>query len=284
MGTDKNLLTVHINKYRYAYLLVGLTAVLNLHVWIDLARDWLQNDNYSHGFLVIPVAIYIIYSRRKEFVWPVKSDSPALTLIVLGSLGMIAGIAAGEYFLTRAALALQLTGIGLAALGRENFRKVWFAFAFLIFMIPIPNVVYYKATLPMQLLATKATTLLLELFGVPAAREGNIIYLPDYALEVIEACSGLRSLVALLALGSLYAWLYIKGPLRSTILVLATIPIAMAANVFRIFVTAVGAHAISKDLADSFLHEMSGMLVFISAAVMMLITGAILRWTSRNSS
>jgi len=115
-------------------------------------------------------------------------------------------------------------------------------------------------------------------------RQGNIINLPGYSLEVIEACSGLRSLVTLLALGSLYSWHYLTSRWRAVALTLAMIPIAMAANVFRIFVTAVGAHVVSPQVAESFLHEVSGMLVFLSALVMLLILGAVFKWTEKRSS
>jgi exosortase len=274
----------HTLRHRYPYLLIALASLLNMEVWYDLILDWMRDDNYSHGFLVVPVSIFVLYSRRQELRFPAPPSNLGLVLIVAGSLGLILGIAASEYFVTRVSLVMQLTGIGLAYLGVENFRRVWFAFFFLLFMIPIPAVIYYQATLPMQLLSTKITTFLLHLVGVPAIRQGHVIYLPDYSLEVIEACSGLRSLVALLALGSLHAWLYMTGRVRSVALVLLTIPIAMTSNVFRIFVTALGAYSISKELAESFLHEISGLLVFISAIVMMMIAGVFLRWTARNSS
>jgi len=274
----------HTILHRYPYLLIGLVSLLNFEVWYDLIQGWMLDDNYSHGFLVVPVSVFVLYSRRKELRFPSPPSNLGIVMIVAGSLGLIVGIAASEYFVTRVSLVIQLTGIGLTYLGVDNFRRVWFAFFFLLFMIPIPAVIYYQATLPMQLLATKVTTFLLHVVGVPAIRSGHIIHLPEYSLEIIEACSGLRSLVTLLALGSLHAWLYMTGRVRSVILVLATIPIAMIANVFRIFVTAVGAHSISKELAESFLHEISGLLVFVSAIVMMMITGVFLKWTARNSS
>ena len=274
----------HTLRHRYPYLLIALASLLNVHVWYDLIQNWMADDNYSHGFLVVPVSIFVLYSRRKELRFPSPPSNLGIVMILAGSLGLILGIAAGEYFVTRVSLVIQLTGIGLAYLGFGNFRRVWFAFFFLLFMIPIPAVIYYQATLPMQLISTKVTTFLLHLVGVPAIRHGHIIHLPNYSLEVIEACSGLRSLVTLLALGSLYAWLYMTGRVRSVVLVLATIPIAMFANVFRIFVTAVGAYSISKELAEGFLHEISGLLVFVSAIVMMMITGVFLKWTARNSS
>ncbi len=274
----------HFLSYRYPYLLVGVACLLNYDVWYDLILDWMRDDNYSHGFLVVPVSVYVLYSQRKELRMPPPSGNLGLILVAAGSLGLIMGIAAGEYFVTRVSLVMQLTGIGLAYLGLANFRRVWFAFLFLLFMIPIPAVVYYQATLPMQLAATKLTAFLLQIVGVQSIRQGHIIHLEGYSLEVIEACSGLRSLVTLLALSSLHAWQYMPGTVRSVLLVLAAIPIAMMANVIRIFVTAVGAHSISKEMAESFLHEISGLLVFVSAIVMLLITGVILKWTARNTS
>jgi exosortase len=274
----------HIVRHKYPYALLALTTLLNLHVWLDLIQDWWLDGNYSHGFLVVPISIWILHRCRKELVFPAETSRLGIALVVAGSIGLVLGIAASEFFITRVSLTMQITGISLAYLGVANFKKVWFAFFFLLFMIPIPSVIYYQATLPMQMLSTKATAFLLQVLGMPAVRQGNIIHLPGYSLEVIEACSGLRSLVTLLALGALYSWLYIEGRVRPILLTLAMIPIAIAANVFRILVTAIGAYTISRDLADTFLHEISGLLVFISALIMMMILGAILKWPGKRSS
>jgi exosortase len=130
----------------------------------------------------------------------------------------------------------------------------------------------------MQLLASKAAAFLLDAIGVPIARSGNILILPDYQLEVAEACSGLRSLVSLLALGALYGYLRMPGKVLPVILFLATPFIAIGTNVFRVFATAVGAWAISKQMAEDFLHEISGLVVFVVALILMVILGAILQW------
>jgi exosortase len=281
MTIDWRAIKDHLLRHKYPYALLSLTSLLNLHVWIDLVKDWLLDDNYSHGFLVIPVSIYLLHRCRRDLQWPAETGRLGVALVVAGSIGLVLGIAASEFFVTRMSLICQITGIALAYLGRANFRKVWFAFFFLLFMVPVPSVIYYQATLPMQLLSSQVTTFLLQVIGVPAVREGNIIHLPDYSLEVIEACSGLRSLVTLLALGSLYAWHYMSGHWRAVVLTLAMIPIAMLANVIRIFVTAVGAYAVSHEMAETFLHEISGLLVFLSALVMLMILGAFLRWTER---
>lgn len=284
MTIDWKAVKEHVLGHKYVYGLLFLTSLLNFPVWYELVRDWAFDANYSHGFLVVPIAIYIIRHRRTELKWPAKASRLGLALVVVGSAGLILGIAASEFFVTRTSLIIQIAGIGLAYLGMANFRKVWFAFFYLLFMVPLPAVIYYQATLPMQLLSSQATTFLLQFIGVPAVRQGNIINLPGYSLEVIEACSGLRSLVTLLALGSLYSWHYMTSNWRALALTLAMIPIAMAANVFRIFVTAIGAYAISPELAETFLHEVSGMLVFLSALVMLLILGAVFKWTEKRFS
>ena len=284
MNLNWSAIKNHIVRHKFPYALIGLTSLLNLHVWLDLVKDWALDNNYSHGFLVVPISIWILHRCRKDLTLPAESSWLGTALVVAGSIGLVLGIAASEFFITRVSLVMQITGIGLAYLGAANFRKVWFAFFFLLFMIPIPAVIYYQATLPMQLLATKATTFLLQFVGMPAIRQGNIIHLPGYSLEVVEACSGLRSLVTLLALGSLYSWLYMDGKIRPVLLTLAMIPIAVAANVFRILVTAIGAYTISRELADTFLHEVSGLLVFISALIMMMTLGAILKWPGRRST
>jgi exosortase len=176
-----------------------------------------------------------------------------------------------------------ITGIVLYYLGNENFRKVWFAFFFLLFMVPIPAVIFYSATLPMQLFASKITGHILQIIGVPAVRQGNIIYLPQYTLEVVEACSGLRSLVSLLALSGIFGYLTLPGKARPVILFLAAIPIAIAINIFRLVLTAVGAYAISTEIAESFLHQISGLLVFAAALLIVIVLGALLRWPKKRS-
>ena len=179
-----------------------------------LVSDWFNDDNYSHGFLIIPVALFLIWSKRNELVFPAKPSRSAILLFAIGAFGFILGIAAKELFTTRMSLLIIISGIALYHLGNENFKKVWFAFAFLAFMVPIPATIYYSATIPMQLFSSKITNFVLHMMGMPAIRQGNIIYLPQYTLEVVEACSGLRSLVSLLALSSLYGYLTLSGKIR----------------------------------------------------------------------
>ncbi|MCP4581929.1 MAG: exosortase/archaeosortase family protein [candidate division Zixibacteria bacterium] len=283
MNIIKGDVLASVKRHQYPYILTAIILLFNIPVFDELIGDWIRDDNYSHGFLIIPISIFLFYRKRKDLVFPAGTCNWGLAAMLFGCLGFIFGIAAGEYFTTRFSLILIISSLSLYHLGIANFRKVWFAFFFLIFMIPIPAVIYHSATLPMQLFATKVTDSLLQVIGVPAIRQGNIIYLPEYALEVAEACSGLRSLATLMALGALYGHLTMPGRSRPVILFLATIPIAIITNIIRLLFTAVGAYAISTKLAEDFLHELSGMLVFITAMIMLFILGAILKWPKKRS-
>jgi exosortase len=283
-NADKvKLIAGHLQKHKYPYILITILTLFSIPVIKNLIADWIRDDNYSHGFFIIPISIWLFFRERKKMIFPAPPARSGMILFFLGCIGIILGMAASEFFSTRFSLVVMLSGMSLYYLGKENFRKVWFAFFFLIFMIPIPAVIYNAATFPMQLFATKTTGTLLQVIGVPSVLKGNIIQLPNYSLEVLEACSGLRSLVTLMALGALLAYLTLQGTVRPLILFLATIPIAIITNIFRIFATAIAAYAISTDFAESFLHEMSGLIVFVTALILTLILGGVLRWRRNRS-
>lgn len=256
-----------------------LLALLYAPVIIGLAGEWYRDDNYSHGFLIPLISAFLVWRKRaklKELISP-SGDVGGVAIILLGMAMFVLANAAAEYFVLRVSLVVTLFGLVWYLLGRKLVTAVWFEILFLLFMIPLPYVLYYSLTFPMQLFATKVTVKLLNLIGMTAVRQGNMIHLPGYSLEVAEACSGLRSLISLLALGAIYARLTQKGLPRQIILFASTVPIAVAANIFRVFFTAVGAYTVSRELAEDFLHTLSGMMVFVVAFIMLFIFGAILK-------
>ena len=281
--SSKEVLKRHLNIHIYPYILILLIILVNIAEINNLVGDWLYDSNYSHGFLVIPVAIFLIWRKRKELLLPARPSRWGILLFGFGSLLYILGIASSEHFTTRVSMLMMITGISLYYMGETNFRKIWFSFVFLIFMVPIPAVIYYSATFPMQLFASKISEVFLHVLGVPLVRYGNILNLPGYSLEVVEACSGLRSLVSLLALSSLYGHLTLSGKIRPLILFLAAIPIAIAMNILRLIFSAIAAYTISVEFAEGFLHEIAGIMVFIVALIFVVITGSILRWSEKRS-
>lgn len=284
MSVMASEISANLKRHQYIYILLGIIMLFNIPVLRDLVSDWLRDDNYSHGFLIIPISIFLFYRKRRELIFPAMECRLGLLVMLAGCVGYIFGVAASEYFTTRFSLVLMITGLSLYYLGWGNFKKVWFAYFFLLFMIPIPAVIYHSATLPMQLLATKVTHHFLGIIGVPCIRQGNILYLPEYTLEVAEACSGLRSLATLMALGAIYGYLTLPGRARPVALFFLTIPIAVVTNIIRLLFTAVGAYAISIKLAEDFLHELSGLIVFFTALILMFIIGALLKWPGKRSS
>lgn len=262
------------------YILFLIAVLIYLPVLGDLIADWYEDSNYSHGFLIIPVSVWLIWRQRKELASvPVRTSNWGFAGILIALAIFIVGTAGAEYFTARFSFVLLLVSITLYSFGWMFLRKVWFAFFFMLFMIPIPYVIYYSVTFPMQLFASKIASVALGVIGLPLVRFGNVLHLPGgQALEVAEACSGLRSIVALLALGALYAYFTQENRVKAVILFLATIPIAIFGNVVRISFTAIGTYAISEAFVEGTLHEMAGMLVFLFSLIMLMIFGSLLKW------
>lgn len=253
-------------------------------VMIGLAQEWYHDGNYSHGFFIPLISGWLIWKKRRRLteLYSVNGNWAGLIPLAAGLILFVLANAAAEFFSLRLSLVITLAGLIWLLCGRRCAGHIWFELAFLLFMIPLPYVIYYALTFPMQLFSTFSTVSILQFLGVTAIQQGNIIHLPGYSLEVAEACSGLRSLISLLALGALFARLTQQGISRQIVLFLSTIPIAIAANIFRISFTALGAIAISRYLADKFLHELSGLLVFAVAFIMLFVWGAILRRVTKN--
>lgn len=263
----------------YLYIIIFLTFFAYLPALYDLVADWYNDPNYSHGFLVPLISIFLIWRRRRELAEvPLSSSRWGLALIIIGMIFFIIGNGASEYFTVRLSLIIVIFGMILYFFGRRFLQICWFPLIFLIFMIPIPYVIYYSVTFPMQLLASKVAAFFLQLLGMTVIRQGNIIHLPQQALEVAEACSGMRSLLALLALGALFAWSYQKKFAAQLIMFLATVPIAVIGNIVRVFITALIVYT-SPELkaTDEPLHSIMGASVFVIAFILLLITGAILK-------
>ena len=143
---------------------------------------------------------------------------------------LLLGVYGAELFLSRISLVILLAGLTLCFGGWELLRELRFVLLVLLLAIPIPSIIFNEITLPLQILASKLSSALLPLFGVPVLREGNVIELPAMRLEVAEACSGIRSLMSLFTLAVFYGYFLEKSFLRRAVLALASIPIAIAAN------------------------------------------------------
>ncbi|RKX21784.1 MAG: exosortase [Candidatus Zixiibacteriota bacterium] len=268
--SDKN------NRF-FSFSTVALILIC-FPVIYDLIIDWYTDPNYSHGFLVPVISGYLIWKKRRELAEIKKSNNNlGLIPIMAGIIFFILGNAASEYFTVRFSMVIILFGLILYYYGGGIVRRTWFEIIFLLFMIPIPYIIYFSATFPMQLLASKVTVFLLDGLGMPVIRQGNIIHLANQSLEVADACSGLRSLISLLALGAIYSYLTQKRFVGKILLFLATIPIAVIGNIFRVFLTSIIVYTSEIDITAEPTHTIMGASVFVTAFVLLLITGTVLK-------
>ena len=258
--------------------LVVLVAFLYYSILGFLVQDWWTDPNFSHGFFVPAFSIFVIWQRRKVLASiPVDPSWSGLGIIVLALLVYLLGVIGAELFLSRSSFILLLAGLVIYFLGWGYFRALMFPWAFLFLMVPLPTLVLSEVTFPLQFFASKLASSLLALVGVPVLREGNIIQLPTMSLEVVEACSGIRSLVSLLTLAVIYGYLMESSFVLRVILALAAVPIAIAANSLRVMGTGLLGLYWGPEKAEGFFHTFSGWVIFILALGMLFALHRVLR-------
>ena len=261
-------------------VLAASFGLLYWRVGAKLIHDWATDENYSHGFLIVPLAGYLAWERRDQLRRiPLAPCSWWGLLIVGGSLAvLIAGLLGAELFLTRIALIGTLAGGILFLLGWQHLNVLLFPLGILLLMIPIPAIIFNQIVFPLQLLASRVGEASLSAAGVPVLREGNVIILANTSLEVAEACSGIRSLVSLLTLGIVYGYMIDRRPGVRTAIALSSIPVAIIANGVRVAGTGLAAHFFGPAAAQGFLHTFSGWLVFVFAFVLLFGVVRTLQW------
>lgn len=255
------------------FLLIALFA----KIVPDMVMDWFNDENYSHGFLVPFISGYFLYNRREKLRnLRVTPWNPGLIVIVFGLIQLLIGWLGTEYFSMRSALIVLLAGMVLYLFGIAVFKAMIFPIAYLIFMVPIPYIIYDSVAFPLKLFVTKVSVAFLKMVGVVVLREGNIIMFPATTLEVADACSGIRSLLSLLALAVAYAFFLRITPLKRWLLICSAIPIAVLTNALRVIVTGFLAQYWGEQAAQGFFHEFAGLAVFGLAMGMLVSLGAIL--------
>jgi len=259
-------------------LILGLLLLLYAGVLKGLILRWWSDPDYGHGFFVPLFSSYILWRERERWTKSEIMPSNLGFVVMLGAVGLLLfGSLGAELFIGRFSLLVLLAGMILFLAGRNTLRAVFFPLSYLFWMIPLPVIIYNQITFPLQLVASRLATAGLELVQVPVLRDGNVLVMSNYSLEVVEACSGIRSLITLIALAVAYG--YLVEPRRSVryILVLLMIPIAIVTNAFRILGAGMLAHRYGSVMAEGFLHEFSGWAVFVSALGLMFLCHWILR-------
>lgn len=264
------------------FSLAALLILLYYGVAARLIQQWIDDPNFSHGFFVPAFSAFVIWDGRKRLAelplqpswWGTLVIALALSVLVLGVLG-------AELFLSRCSLVLLLGGLLIHFCGWAWFRALFFPWVFLFLMIPIPVIIFNQIAFPLQLLASQLASSTLAFLGVPVLREGNVINLPAMSLEVVEACSGIRSLMSLGTLAIIYGYFLESGIWRRVLLALGAIPIAVAANALRIVGTGLLCQYWNPEKAMGFFHTFSGWLIFVISLLLLFGLHGLLRTAGR---
>lgn len=249
-------------------LLSLLTAIMYIPTFAWMVERWTVADTYySHGFLVPLISGIIVWQKRKELA-NIKPEgiSSGWLFFIFGILIHLISAAWEVYFSSGFSLLLVLTGLILLFFGREFLRKILFALLFLIFMIPLPMVLISNLSFRLKILASQISVFIVKnLFGMPVIREGSVIKTAQTYLVVEDPCSGIRSLIALIALGVLMAYFSKLTKSKKIILFLSSIPIALLSNIFRIVVLILVSEIYGAQVATGKFHDVMGILVFVFA-------------------
>ena len=272
-------MSTHTRLGTAVFVLILSFALLYRNVIAKLVHDWSVDENYSHGFLIVPLAAYLAWERREQLAnLPLRPSGWGMA-IVAGSIAvLLAGLLGAELFLSRIAMIGTIMGAVVFVLGWQHLKALAFPTAVLLLMIPIPAIVFNEIVFPLQLLASRVGEASLMAAGIPVLREGNIIVLANTSLEVAEACSGLRSLVSLLTLAIVYGYFTDRRPGVRVAIALASIPVAIIANGARVAGTGIAAHYYGPAVAQGFLHTFSGWMVFVVAFLMLFLVMRVVLW------
>ncbi len=258
-------------KITAAVLVLAGLAAIYWQVFVKLIDAWIVDGNYSHGWLIIPIAAYFAWERRDKLAaTPLQPSWFGLVVFAFGILVLLAGLMGSEFFLSRVSLIFTLAGIVLFLFGWGHLRILAFPIGFLLLMIPLPAIVFNKIAFPLQLLASQVGESAISAANIPVLREGNVLVLANTSLEVAEACSGIRSLVSLITLGLVFGYFADPRGWVRALIVASTIPVAIVSNAARVAGTGILAHYYGPSAAEGFFHEFSGWIVFVVAFVMIL--------------
>ena len=252
----------------------------------NMVNHWSIEADYQHGFIVVPLALFFAYERRWDLEdAPIKGSWLGLIPMLIGLTSLAIGRLGTELMTMRSGFVFTIIGLVLLLSGREIFKILAFPLFFLFLMVPLPESLLNTIAFPLQLIAAKFAVWSLQELGIPALVEGNIIHLAHTQLFVAEACSGLRSLMALITLGVVFAHFFKRGAIWSKLfLVASTIPIAIFVNAFRVALTGYLTHHFGQKVAGGAIHDFQGIFTFGLAFFILLGEGRLIDLGQRQIS
>jgi exosortase len=254
----------------------GLLVLCYAPVISRLVQQWNNDEDMGHGFFVPVIAAYIAWQKRDQLLGrEMKPNYLGVVIVIFAAIQMYIGTLGAELFLARTAIVEAIVGMVLALGGAYALRVLAFPLILLCFMVPLPAVIYNRITFPLQIFASQVAAFTLELIGIPVLRDGNVLELPSQKLNVVEACSGIRSLLSLTFLSLVYGYFFDKKAWMRVALFAATVPIAIVANAGRVTLTGIMSE-INPELAHGMVHTASGWVIFMIALAMMVVVHQII--------
>jgi exosortase len=246
--------------------LVTLVVILYASVLGSLVRQWWTDPNYSHGFFVPVFAGYVLWGQRDRSGALASRPNSFGLVIMLFALGLrVLGMLGAELFLARMSLLILVAGMVLFLAGGQILRSIAFPTSYLLFAIPLPAIIYYQLTFPLQLWASRLGAGGLVAMGIRTVREGNLLILPNCTLNVVEACSGIRSLLSLLAAVVAYGYMAEPSTRKRTLLAVLSIPIAILTNGLRLVATGALSYYFGPAVDSGLVHVALGLGFFLLA-------------------
>jgi exosortase len=269
-----------------------LTVALGIFTPIiyHMVLHWKIVPDYSHGFLIAPLAAYFAWERRDMVArTPIEPSWWGVVPLLIGTLALTIGRLGVELMAMRTGVVLTVNGLVLLLMGRQVYRVFAFPLWFLFLMVPLPQSLANTITFPLQLVASDLAMQPLYWLQIPAMREGNIIHMADAQLLVAEACSGLRSVMALGTLGVVFAYFFRRRWAERLVLIVSTLPIAILVNAFRVALTGVLTHQFGEEAASGMIHSTEGFFTFGLAFALLLLEAALIerlwtRWRAKRGS
>lgn len=251
-----------------------------LPIWASLLKVWSTSDDYSHGFLMVPVALYILWQKREKLMQLDPHPSIwGLVLLVISLMFYIMGYFAEIKTLAYLSMILSWAAAILYFYGVQALKESAIALLILVFMIPIPEQIYTSLTIPLQLFVSQISVWISMVFGLPIFREGNVIQLPEHTLEVVQACSGIRSLMSLLALCLIISYLFLRSNYLRFILFLSGIPFAILINILRVLLIIIAFYFFDYDITMGTVHTILGVVFFaLSICLVFFLTKVLSFW------
>lgn len=259
----------------------ALLVFLYLPVLVRLVAQWENDEDMSHGFFVPVIAAYIVWQKRHELsAMTLKPNWIGLLVVLYASVQFFVATLGVELFLARTSFVIAIWGAVLLMGGWPLLRTLVFPLSILFLMVPIPAIVYNQITFPLQLFASSVAETVLATLGYPVLREGNVLELASQKLQVVEACSGIRSLLALTFLSLVYGYFFTTKTWIRVALFLSTVPIAISANAGRVTFTGILSE-IDPEYATGFYHTASGWVLFVAGFVMLIAAHQVFEWLDR---